>query len=183
MLTECTRSDICLEGRGSDMPAQGIALGIGSGVENSNALKGRTGLWSRILFRPFRAGRILIRIGSPGPTPQAGFPPPGLFCFGPYGAAEKRNIKIRKGGKTAQRNRHERPACSRPTLHRAGVGPGVFTDRVECRSPQAHNELASRRENDGEAVFPPSSSGRLPLPAESGCPDSRPLRSHRLKPT
>src|SRR5208282_6484328 len=28
------------------------------------------------LFRPFRAGRILIRIGSPGRCP-------GLFCFGP----------------------------------------------------------------------------------------------------
>src|SRR5208337_5666481 len=53
-----------------------------------------------------------------------------------------------------------------------GVGSGVVTDRVECRSPRAHNELASRRENDGEAVFPPSFSGRLPLPAESGCPDS-----------
>src|SRR5271157_5750719 len=90
---------------------------------------------------------------------------------------------LARGGKTAQRNRHESAACSRPTLHRAGAGPGVSTDRVECRSPQAHNELASRRENDGEAVFPPSSSGRLPLPAESGCPDSRPLRSHRLKPT
>src|SRR5271157_3352061 len=100
MLTECTRSDICLEGRGSDMPAQGIALGIGSGVENSNALKGRTGLWSRILFRPFRAGRILIRIGSPGPTPQAGFPPPGLSCFGPFGAAEKARLQnLRRGGK------------------------------------------------------------------------------------
>ena len=34
-----------------------------------------------------------------------------------------------------------------------------------------------------EAVFPPSISGRLPLPAESGCPDSRALQSHRLKPT
>src|SRR5271157_3379203 len=60
---------------------------------------------------------------------------------------------------------------------------GVFTDRVECRSPRAHNELASRRENDGEAVFPPSFSGRLSLPAESGCPDSRALQSHRLKAT
>src|SRR5271157_6072675 len=100
MLTECTRSDICLEGRGSDIPAQGAALGIGSGVENSNALKGQNRSWSRILFRPFRAGRILIRIGSPGPTPQAGFPPPGLSCFGPFGAAEKARLQnLRRGGK------------------------------------------------------------------------------------
>src|SRR5208283_4222375 len=48
--------------------------------------RGRTGLWSRILFRPFRAGRILIRIGSPGRCP-------GLSCFGPFGAAEKRDFK------------------------------------------------------------------------------------------
>src|SRR5271157_4843563 len=68
------------------MPAQGTALGIGSGVENSNALKGQNRFVSRILFRPFRAGRILIRIGSPGRCP-------GLSCYGPFGAAEKRNIK------------------------------------------------------------------------------------------
>src|SRR5271157_1752679 len=59
-----------------------------------------------------------------------------------------------------------------------GVGSGVVTDRVECRSPRAHNELASRRENDGEAIFPPSISGRLPLPAESGCPGPRKGNSH-----
>src|SRR5271157_3299173 len=127
MLTECTRSDICLEGRGSDMPAQGIALGIGSGVENSNALKGRTGLWSRILFRPFRAGRILIRIGSPGPTPQAGFPPPGLSVSAPSGRQKSATSKfarggkmvtrLRNGGKTAQRNREESAACARPSFH------------------------------------------------------------------
>src|SRR5208282_1843376 len=43
------------------------------------------------LFRPFRAGRILIRIGSPGRCP-------GLFCFGPFGAPEKRNTKTRLAG-------------------------------------------------------------------------------------
>ncbi len=46
------------------------------------------------MFRPFRARRILIRIGSPGPTPQAGFPPPGLACRCPFGAKfRKRNFK------------------------------------------------------------------------------------------
>src|SRR5208337_4702364 len=88
----------------------GAALGIGSGVENSNALKGQNRSWSRILFRPFRAGRILVRIGSPGPTPQAGFPPPGLSCFGPFGAAEKRNTKTSQGGKgIARARRHSIP--------------------------------------------------------------------------
>src|SRR5271157_1579215 len=66
MLTECTRSDICLEGRGSDIPAQaggtplaGSALGTRSGDEK----------------------------GCPGRCP-------GLSCFGPFGAVEKRNNKI-----------------------------------------------------------------------------------------
>ena len=55
----------------------------------------------------------------------------------------------------------------------AGVGSGLVTDRVEWQSLRAHNGFASRRREGGEAVFPPSSSGRWPLPAESGCPGAR----------
>jgi len=44
-----------------------------------SALKGRNKVSSRTQLRPFRAGRILIRIGIPGRRP-------GLFCFGPFGA-------------------------------------------------------------------------------------------------
>src|SRR5271157_3542534 len=82
------------------MPAQGTALGIGSGVENSNALKGQNRFVSRILFRPFRAGRILIRIGSPGRCP-------GLSCFGPFGAAEKAQLQNLRRGVRGGGARHD----------------------------------------------------------------------------
>ncbi len=36
------------------MPAQGIALGIGSGVENSNALKGQNRFVVKNLLSPFQ---------------------------------------------------------------------------------------------------------------------------------
>src|SRR5271157_1588926 len=66
-------------------PLAGSALGIGSGVENSNALKGQNRSWSRILFRPSRAGRILIRIGS--------------FLFRPLrGGGKSATSKLAKGG-------------------------------------------------------------------------------------
>ena len=40
--------------RGSDMPAQGTALGIGSRVENSNALKGQNRFVVKNLVSPFQ---------------------------------------------------------------------------------------------------------------------------------
>ena len=119
------------------MPAQGTALGIGSRVENSNALKGqnRTGMWSRILFRPFRAGRIFIRIRSPGPTPQAGFPPPGLACFGPYLPDICPDLR---GGRNAQHQNN--PARAGEPRSRARPRPWAATGRkkhVACRVRRA----------------------------------------------
>jgi len=52
------------------MPAQGTALGIGSGVENSNALKGQ----NRFVVKDPQG----VALG---------------ICFGPFGVAEKRNTK------------------------------------------------------------------------------------------
>src|SRR5271157_6024169 len=65
---------------------------------------------------------------SPGPTPQAGFPPPGLSCFGPFGAAEKRNTKIRNGGRGfrrrfAQQFQDEWKPRATPTFHHPHCSP------------------------------------------------------------
>jgi len=59
---------------------------------------------------------------------------PGLSCFGPFGAAENRNFKIRKGGKTAQRNRDERAACVSPSFEQPSPAKAVVREsKVENR--------------------------------------------------
>ncbi len=73
------------------MPAQGTAQGNGSRVENNNALKGQNRFVVKNLVSPFQGWGIFIRIRSPGRCP-------GLSCFGPFGAAEKRNTKTRQRG-------------------------------------------------------------------------------------
>ena len=66
------------------MPAQGTALGIGSGVENSNALKGQNRFVVKNLVSPFQGWADSHSDRIPRALPWA-------FCFGPFGAAEKRN--------------------------------------------------------------------------------------------
>ncbi len=63
----------------------------GAATHQPRASPWELGLWPRILFRPFRAGRILIRIGFPGRCPWA-------FLLRPVRGAEKRNTKTDKGG-------------------------------------------------------------------------------------
>ena len=72
------------------MPAQGTALGIGSrvenSVENSNALKGQNRFVVKNLVSPFQGWGDFHSDQIPRALPWA-------FCFGPFGAAEKRNTK------------------------------------------------------------------------------------------
>ena len=68
------------------MPAQGTALGIGSRVENSNALKGQNRFVVKNLVSPFQGWADFHSDQIPRALP-------GLSCFGPFGAAEKRNTK------------------------------------------------------------------------------------------
>jgi hypothetical protein len=68
------------------MPAQGTALGIGSRVENSNALKGQNRFVVKNLVSPFQGWANFHSDQIPRALPWA-------FCFGPFGAAEKRNTK------------------------------------------------------------------------------------------
>jgi hypothetical protein len=92
---------------------------------------------------------------SPGPTPQAGFPPPGLSCFGPFGAAEKRNTKIRKGGRGFRRRFAQQfqdewkpratptfhhPHCSPVLLLSSGFPPRRFARAVEQLSRRSIEE-------------------------------------------
>jgi|GEM_PF-2999906 len=77
------------------MPAQGIALGIGSGVENSNALKGQNRFAVKNLVSPFQGWADSHSDRIPRALPWA-------FCFGPFGAGEKRNTKTRKKGIVGQ---------------------------------------------------------------------------------
>ena len=78
------------------MPAQGTALGIGSRVENSNALKGQNRFVVKNLVSPFQGWADFHSDQIPRADPASGVPPAWAFCFGPYGAAEKRNTKRKK---------------------------------------------------------------------------------------
>jgi hypothetical protein len=80
------------------MPAQGAALGIGSGIENSNALKGQNRFVVKNLVSPFQAWADSHSDRIPRADPASGVPPAWASFFGPFGAAEKRNTKITKGG-------------------------------------------------------------------------------------
>jgi hypothetical protein len=121
------------------VPAQGTALGIGSRVENSNALKGqnRFVVKSRILFRPFRAGRIFIRIRSPGRCP-------GLSVSAPSGRQKSATPKLAKGGKengvlatvanrneTGRKTHTHNPRVRRSAIrHRNSDFTGMFESQV-----------------------------------------------------
>ena len=72
------------------MPAQGTALGIGSRVENSNALKGQNRFVVKNLVSPFQGWADFHSDQTPRALPWA-------FCFGPLGAAEA-NTKTSQGG-------------------------------------------------------------------------------------
>ena len=66
------------------MPAQGTALGIGSGVENSNALKGQNRFVVKNLVSPFQGWADSHSDRIPRALPWA-------FLFRPLRGSRKRN--------------------------------------------------------------------------------------------
>jgi len=65
------------------MPAQGTALGIGSGVEYSNALKGQNRFVVKNLVSPFQGWADSHSDRIPRADPASGVPPAWAFPFWP----------------------------------------------------------------------------------------------------
>ena len=71
------------------MPAQGTALGIGSGVENSNALKGQNRFVVKNLVSPFQGWVHFHSDRIPRADPASGVPPAWAFLFWPLRGGRK----------------------------------------------------------------------------------------------
>jgi hypothetical protein len=65
------------------MPAQGTALGIGSRVENSNALKGQNRFVVKNLVSPFQGWADFHSDQIPRADPASGVPPAWALLFRP----------------------------------------------------------------------------------------------------
>ena len=117
-------------------------------------------MWSRILFRPFRAGRIFIRIRSPGPTPQAGFPPPGLSVSAPSGRQKSATPKL------AAEARHRTCHPHRESLRRA-------SNRLLERMDGCSSYIRSFTDHNNEL-------SRIPNWRSSSLIVPRPMARHRL---
>jgi hypothetical protein len=76
------------------MPAQGAALGIGSGIENSNALKGQNRFVVKNLVSPFQAGADSHSHSDriPRADPASGVPPAWASLFRPLRGEGKRDV-------------------------------------------------------------------------------------------
>src|SRR5271157_5051770 len=81
------------------MPAQGIALGIGSGVENSNALKEQNRLVVKNLVSPFQGWADSHSDRIPRADPASGVPPARAFLFRPLRGGRKAQHQNSQGGK------------------------------------------------------------------------------------
>ena len=71
------------------MPAQGTALGIGSRVENSNALKGQNRFVVKNLVSPFQGWADFHSDQIPRADPASGVPPAWASLFRPLRGGRK----------------------------------------------------------------------------------------------
>ena len=81
----------CQPRRGN--PASGSALGIGSGVENSNALKGQNRFVVKNLVSPFQGWVHFHSDRIPRADPASGVPPAWAFLFWPLRGGRKAHFR------------------------------------------------------------------------------------------
>ncbi len=88
------------------MPGQGIALGIRSDVENSNALKGQNRFVVKNLVSPFQGWADFHSDRIPRADPASGVPPAWAFLFQPLRGGRKTQLQNKSGTLSAARHTH-----------------------------------------------------------------------------